>query len=170
MQRTVQRSVGEHVYEVRQLPATPAYLMFLDLAKMLAPSMAAGVAAVSGRGSLAETLDAEIDGGFLVRAVEGLVERLDNAKVQAVIQQLANHTAVVVGEGKLELGQQFEAHFAGRIGEMFKWLLFALEVNFGDFLSGCRAKARTVLQGMTPAPSPSPTTSSGPSGGSSSSG
>jgi len=167
MRQATKRIIGEHTYEVRQLPATPAYLMFLDLSKMVAPSMAAGVASVAGGGGLAQALEAELNGDFLLRAVEGLVDRLDNAKVQSIIQQLANHTAVVIGERKLELAQQFEVQFAGRIGEMFRWLAFALEVNFGDFLSVLKDRASVALQAATAKAPQSPTTSSGQCGDSS---
>jgi hypothetical protein len=35
-----------------------------------------------------------------------------------------------------QLKDQFEIHFMGKTGAMFKWLYFALEVQFADFLSG----------------------------------
>jgi len=170
MRQAITRTIGEHTYEVRHLPATPAYLMFLDLSKMIAPSMAAGVASITSSGSVLQALESELDGDFLMCAIEGLVDRLDSAQVQSVVQQLAQHTALVVGDRKPELSQQFELHFAGRLGEMFRWLAFAMEVNFGDFLHGFKDRALAALRAAAAKEvSKPPTTSSGQSGDSSSS-
>lgn len=167
MRQANSRTIGQYTYDVRQLPATPAYLMLLDLAKMVTPSAAAGVASIVGSGGIAKAVDAELDGGFLMAAVEGLVDRLDNDKVQSIIQQLAAHTAVVAGDKYVELSPQFEVHFAGRLGDMFRWLAFALEVNFSDFLPGLKARAKAALQVAMATKEQSRNTSSGQSGDSS---
>lgn len=128
------RTIGEHIYTVRQLSATPAYSLLNKLLKIVGPSF----------GALSD------DGG-LQKAVQELVTRMDEGEVTKIIKTMISCCEVQLPEGKgvMPLDKIFETHFhGGNLGEMFKLLLAVLEVNYADFfdlLANAKTKAAAMV-------------------------
>lgn len=138
--KTEDREIAGSVYRVSQLKATKALGLLTELAKMLGPTLgilADAAGNEKGKLDLASIGNIKVGGDVFGRAVGALVERIDSARVQTLIKELAAVTEVAPeGSDKfLPLPGVFELHFAGRMGGLFKWLKFALEVQFSDFLS-----------------------------------
>jgi len=60
--------------------------------------------------------------------------------------KLAEFTQVKSDGEWMDLAKQREIIFAGRMDLKFKWLEFALEVNFGSFLDGLRRATKIRLE------------------------
>jgi hypothetical protein len=131
------KQVGSSTYRVTQLGATQSLTTLLDLAKMLGPALGVVVDGAGGHSaSFADLANAQVTGAVFARATEALFSRLDNVKVQEIINKMREKTQVDrEGNGNFQnLAPIFDVHFAGKMGELFGWFRFALEVNYSDFL------------------------------------
>lgn len=137
-----EKSIDGCVYQVSTLPATTGLSMMGEIAKMIGPSFGrlADSTGKDGKKSV-NPLDVQIDGKVLSEALTSFSDRLDDVKVQAIIQKLAGVTLV---DGK-QLQQVFDDHFAGNFPSMFKWIGFALKVQFGDFLPGLAMQGKISI-------------------------
>jgi hypothetical protein len=114
MREAKTKTIGAHTYEVRQLGGLEARKMLVRLAKMLGGVFGGDIAA--GIASLSEE-----DSEYLFNT-------------------MSQHTCVRVSKDQApELYRIFDEHFSGRTFEMMQWLVFALEVNFPDFLERLRS-------------------------------
>ncbi len=160
-------------YDVGMLPATSGWALYLELLKMLGPAL--GAAAQNGGlkmpkgGGLASLLNADLDvGRMLGAAVAELGRNLNTPGVMDITAKMASVSFI---DGK-PLGPMFDAYFGGKYAELSQWLLFALGVNFGDFFdwSSLERLGSEYLARPAAEASASPSTFTGPSGGSSSAG
>jgi hypothetical protein len=110
-------TVDSETYEVTQFGASKGMKMLTRLTKILGEPM----------GMLFAEDNAEVDKA-LPLALKALSDRLDEEMVLDTVKQLL--TGIRNHDGEI----QFETHFAGRLGHMFKLLSKVLEVQFGDFL------------------------------------
>jgi hypothetical protein len=130
------KRIGRFEYEVKQLGAIAGRDLLVRLAKTLGPALGM---VLNGKASLAHA------GAALAVAAE----HLDPAELEHFCDVLGRSSSVYVQEGgksvvkTLDLGFQ-ELHFAGEYAEMFEWLGFALEVNFGNFIAAVKARAASV--------------------------
>lgn len=123
--RTEERRIGNYNYTVTQFLATDALGHLADLAKLAGPAMV-----MMGDSSEATTLEEakEEVGEKLSAAIGALMAGLDKQTHVKLIKDLLEKTRVD------NAPLVFDTHFMGRIGHLFKVLLFVLEVNFSDFL------------------------------------
>ncbi len=139
------RTIDGHTYKVMMLDPLVASDVLIDIGKVLAPALGAiGGFALGDKDAVAKLLDGE-DGAegekesesrlspAFERAVIGLVDRLDKAKLREIVDLLAKVSFLVGSEGEAQLRTVFPVHFRGRLKTMYRWLAFALEVQFADF-------------------------------------
>jgi len=136
---TKSKKIGQYDYRVTQLDALSGRKLFIRLAKIAGPAL----------GEF-DTKDAQKS----IAAVLGkIAASLSDEDMDAFCDVLAKTTEVAGGEYNQrspQLADVFALHFAGKYLEMFQWLAFALEVNFGDFFS--RALGSGALAAKQPAP------------------
>jgi hypothetical protein len=154
-QETQTREIGGRTFTVTQLPPRRALKLLRRVVAVLGPPLAQGLSATSGRGLK------EVDLTALAPALEKLFEQLDDAELDALIDG-ALATARLDGKEVLPV---FDLVFRGRLPDVFKLLVFALEVHFADFFDGTGGGLLDALKAFA---SRTSTTSSGPSGASSS--
>lgn len=130
------RQIGESIYRVHTLGATPSLDLLLELGRMVGPSLGILVDGLES-GKLSEMLSAKLSGDAFGRALEGLASRMDTPKVQGMIAKLRAKTEVDVSGGGAfqQLAPVYEVHFAGKMSDLFAWFKFALEVQYGDFFA-----------------------------------
>jgi hypothetical protein len=129
---------------VRQLPATQAQKLFVRLSKLVGPA----IAELTGNGKAG-----------IKTAAANLFDKLSENDVEEITKQMAKMSEA---DGK-PLHLVFETHFKGRHADLWKWLLFSLEVQFQDFFD----VLRDMFEGQEAAAasdSTSPTTSGGQPG------
>ncbi len=166
MIQTRECKIGAHTYRVSQLGAKAGRSMLLRLIKLIGSGAAAGISSLgSGAAASVEELIARGSG----EAFAELLSRLNETEVNAILDELAKHTHVLVdAQHEPVLFEIFDLHFAGAYDEMLAWARFALEVNFASFFvgsSGFGSAIKSLLERVKSL-SKSPPTSTGTSGGS----
>jgi len=113
-------------YYVSQFPARRALKLQTRLVKLLAPSLFATL----GSAKSMDILDVDLSDLSIGKAVEMLVNRLDENDLENLVLELLCMTR---REGKEITPQHFDMVYAGNFNELFKALFFVLEVNFASF-------------------------------------
>lgn len=157
MLKTSEKQIGDSAYRVSQLKATKSLSLFIELARMLGPAFGIVADAVGGKDGkidITKIGNLKLGGDTFSRIVNALVERIDNPKVQTIVKELAQVTEVAADGAAdyVNLPAVYELHFAAKVDELFKWLAFALEVQYGGFFSSLGALGRPGSK--TPAPAP----------------
>jgi tail assembly chaperone len=106
------------------------------------------------------------DSASLVPMVTDFCERLSDDELGYFCETLGSCTEIVGDASSATLTTQLQdVHFAGHLLDMFKWLAFALEVNYADFLSAIKAtQVAKSPAAVVSAASQSPSLSTGTSG------
>lgn len=127
---TEDKQIGEHTFRVTQLTGIEGRKLFARLVRFVGPAIAGAVS--SGR--LKSLLDINLDVGSLMGQ---LADKFTDDELDFFCKKLGACTELVGDNGKttkLDLNIQ-DVIFAGHLFDMFKWMAFALEVQFSDFLS-----------------------------------
>jgi hypothetical protein len=148
--QTETRVIGGRNYRVTQLTALKARALFVRLVKMVGPMVAALLGSGNARGFL------EMEGKELGPMIVNFCERISDEELDFFCSVLGEQSQIVNerGEGAIMTRNIIDVEFAGRLMDLFKWLAFALEVNFTDFLSA--AKAIPVGKSKAPVSDPLP--------------
>lgn len=155
--KTEERRIGDHTYRVTQLTALKARALFARLVRFIGPAAATAI----GAGQLPSMGDL---GGMLGE----LTERVSDDELGWFAARLGECSYLVGDNGKvLQLEPSVvDLHFAGALLDMFKWMAFALEVNFADFLSVLKRTQAAASTAPANQASRSPLDSTGTSTGS----
>lgn len=121
------KTIGDNSYLFRPLTATPAYKLLVKLVKMAGPSFAAMASEGTDKFALAANV---------------LAQNLDERITEDIIKQLVQQSEVNGQALKLV----FEMHFQTKIGELFQFLAFALEAQFGDFIGAVLSAQKSVVR------------------------
>jgi hypothetical protein len=154
--KTVSKRIGDHKYTVTQLNAVTGRKALLRLTKIMGPVITEG-----------------FKGGQMA-GYAAVAQSLTETELDYFCDLFAGQTTVLGGD-YVDDGAQLDAifgeHFADRYFEMFEWLTFALEVNFGSFFLGLAKKfaealkkAKDVQKDVSAIASDSPSTSTSGSG------
>ena len=144
---TKEHVIGEYAYQIQMLGAALGKKVFMRLVRVVAPAVEAESVA-----KFAELLtDEQLD--FLCDTFAKVTQF---SPVDDPSKQFALSTKGL-----------FDSHFAGKYGEMMKWLWACIETNYESFfaemgLTPELLKHLTSLNGLTPTPA-NPTGSSGAS-------
>ena len=128
--------IGDHEYMVLMMSPTPSFELLEDVSKMIGPSLGPVLDALwsGARGKkidrIADLLEADLDGEFFTRAARSLFGSIDKRVMRTVLDAMKDKTYV---DGK-PLKPIFEEHFRGKLDVMFKWLAFAMKVQWGNSL------------------------------------
>lgn len=143
--------IDGHTYTVFKLDPLVASDLLVDLGGILGPTIAslgldavakdtkaALSAALAGTGDSDNPLLDKVGPG-LERAVLAFFQRYSKAQQRELINTLMRVTHIGTGEKSAPLERVFSAHFRGRIGPMYQWLGFALQVQYKDFFSSLKS-------------------------------
>jgi len=165
VRETKSKQIGSFTYKVRQL-ADPAGSKLLNrLTRILTAVLGAGLKGLpenAGGIGLADLTTQAIGD-----AIIALSANVADDDMQFICATLGSETQFCAAEG----GTWFpltsdNAHWSGRYLQKYQWLVFALEVNYADFLGGNETISRVsaMLQSAQKSRSPnSSPTSGGPS-------
>lgn len=132
---TESRTIGNYTYEVTTLGGLAGRKLLTKLVKTLGPCLAPLLTDSDGNTKKGwSVLDA--DSKSVAAALVEFADRVTPELLEELAVAFGKTTLVDMGGGKavqLTLENQ-DLHFAGNYGEFFRWLAFALEVNFRDFL------------------------------------
>lgn len=112
------KSINGVEYTVTQLGAKEGRRLLTRLLKVAGPALGEAAKA-GGVGS----------------ALEKIALNLNPDDIDYFCETLERTTTVRQGERNPRLSDISDLHFAGNYGDEAKWLVFAMEVNFGSFLA-----------------------------------
>ena len=138
-------TINGRTYEVTKLPYKLGKKILLILYRTVGPA-AAEALAKAPEGNLADIQVRHLAPAFSA-AVGGLAERLEEKDFDLVVDTMAQYTKISKegASNLIPLKGEIEFHFSGNYGELFKWLGFALRVNYSGF-SGEHGSLADVLQ------------------------
>lgn len=137
------RTIDGVIFEVTPLGYREGRKAFVRLSKAVGPALAQA----SSGGDMADLSGSDVD---VAAALSALVSEVSDGDLEWFADILGKTTRFSRGGDKWPylVEANREALFAGEILLFFKWLAFALEVNFSDFLSFLRpAKSGDGLEG-----------------------
>lgn len=157
MRDAQRREINGQTYVVQPLPAGIALRIGTRLTKLIAP-IVMGLVGADTNG--APTLESVMSFVGRLSAID-ILGHLKETDLEEISRDLAKHTkvegvkdarAVVFG-----LDQIFDVHFAGALDDWMLWFAFAIEVSFGPFVEGLKAKlvASKTPSAAAPASTPS---------------
>lgn len=122
------------LYEMTQFGATQGYRLFHRILRILGPSFGHIMDALV---VTKDIRDVDLSSDVVVEGIKALTESFKEADMDLVVDLMKKATHVGVGGSRetVPLSGVFEAHFSGRIGSMFKWLGWGLQVQYGSFTS-----------------------------------
>ena len=161
-----EKKIGEHNYRVRYWAPSKVIRHSQTLLKIILPPLSTLIeSAGKGAGKVEDLLNTDISKINFSKAALLLVERWEDTQVEAIIDDLKAASEVETAPGTWpEMSKVYDLHFTGIPTELFGWVAFGLEVQFGDFFGGLRDKVAAVRGAMAQLRSKSPNTSVGPSG------
>lgn len=115
-------------YDVYMLSATTGLTTFLRLVRIGGPAIGIAIKGV-GLKDLKSIGDIDLDKIDFEAIVRQVFQSEEEETILDITAKLAEKTFV---EGQ-PLQPMYEMHFQGKMGKLFRWLTFALEVNFSDF-------------------------------------
>ncbi len=136
MLETKTRKIGEIDYQVTQLPAPKGRRLLVRLYKILGPTLGSALKALpEGKGSGLSL--GNLETSSIGEALVTLADVISEDELDYFCDVLAETTQFSKEPGRwLPLKADQDFHWSGRYGRMFQWLVFALEVNYSDFLLG----------------------------------
>jgi len=171
MIKTESKAIGDrgYTYTVQQFGAREGGRMLVRLAKLLGKPVGDAVSA-------GDVLDIRAAGAVIA----GLADAISEDEFDHLCTSFGKRSTVSGGNGEqapqLQYGPKtipladggiFDLHFAGAYVELVGWLAFALEVNYGSFLTVANAAKGDLLGSLrasneaaaaSGSPSPSPST------------
>lgn len=143
------------LYTVYMLPPKTARKILVRVFQVLGPSLGE-----------AFTRDDEKLSAAIGPIVREFTDRISDEDLDWIMDALTGVTTISPGgEKTIQLRSVFDAQFKGKIGTMFKWFAFALEVQFSDFFGGSAGGLGQLLAGIKETlGSVSPSISTGASG------
>jgi hypothetical protein len=155
MIRTETKNIDGRTIHVTTLGAIAASKLGVRLTKILGPGlfrMLSGAPGVAAKG-----LKADIDLSTVGSGVEALLDRLGENDLEPIVRLLFE-TAKLEKDGQtMPFLAVFDLEYAGDLAGLGKALVFALEVNYGNFFGGLRSRLEQALAKNQPVKgSPSP--------------
>ena len=159
-----EKTIDGVAYKVSMLQAPEGRKLLLELKTILGPALAELMRGAKGEGE--SILD--MDMGHVSGAIQALSEDISPEKYEQICKLMASKTQFSMDgwTSRLHLNDDVN-HFQGRYLAEMKWLAFALEVNYSDFLSGLGSMKNIVGSLKAASGSTSQNSSTGTSGGSS---
>ena len=114
-------------YEFEKWGAEDSYDVLLDIAKICGKPLGLAVGALFGKGGLDTDFNPDMIGTVMEALVQGIG---DKAITKAITKKLTAEKCFCDGQ-KIN----FNSHYQDRLDHMFKVLLAALEVQYGNFFA-----------------------------------
>ena len=146
-------TIDDVEYSMTMLPPKVARKLLLKIWGIVAPILD-GV--IEKNPDIEKLAEKKVGLNLLNGAFAASADRLSEADLDWAMNELADITNVHMGGDETpKLSRVFDAHFAGKIGIMFRWFAWGLQVQFADFSD----MVAGAIDGLAPAKgSKSPTT------------
>lgn len=151
----ITKAIDGEEFRVLMLDPLIANDLLVDIGKTLGPALGALLASIlkakDSKAAFSQLLDgvrglpgmemdddtqeavSDLIGDGLERALVGLIDRIEKGKLRDVISIMESVTSVRKGNDWPQLGTLSTVLFRGRLKLMYKWLAFAIRVQYRDF-------------------------------------
>lgn len=138
----VKKNVDGSDYEFQIFGAKQSLKLLTRLSRMILEPMGAAAGSLEGEGPMIERV---FGGKGLAMAAKALSDKLDQDEVLNLVETFCSYPACLCD------GKQFDfnTHYEGRLGHLFKVLKAALEVQYGDFFADISAPRASKVQATT---------------------
>lgn len=150
-----EETIDGKVFVVHKLPPLEAQDLLIDILNAVSPAVGAIGGAIKGDDSVPLS-EREVDGNALAGGIGALVRGLDKKMMRSMVDTLANVSTV---DG-MKLKTQLPIVFREDLALMYKWLWFALGVQYRNFLELLPSGVQSAL-GKVAAAATSPSDSGG---------
>ncbi len=149
------KKIGEFEYHVRKLDPYDCMDLVHDVTTSLAPAAGGLFGAVIQTQADAKKIldgvgakDAAAMSQGMQASLESVFRNLTKERQREWTDKMRDQTVVVEGGKEIELAhlENFNAHFGGRTGQLYRWLVFALHSQCDDFLPGNKSVIDSVVQ------------------------
>jgi len=158
MRETKTKRIGDIDYAVLQLNDTDASKLWMRLVRIFTPVMGAGLKALPDTGP--ELSIADLTTQAIGEALIAFSGNMTEEDYLYIYDTLSTDATFDNGNGSVSLKLD-KYHWAGRHTKKLQWIVFALEVNFSDFLGGTESIARLISMFQIAQQSKSQVTSTG---------
>ena len=129
----IEKTIDGKFYEFSQFNTTVALKVMARLTKILGEPLAIALGGATKDGKKALSLESDLSAELMGKAVRALIDRLDETEVVSLVKLLASE-GVLCDHARII----FDDHFCGDIGHLFRVLVAAIEVQFGNFFAGIK--------------------------------
>jgi hypothetical protein len=136
--KPVKETIEGKAYEMYMLPPMVSHDLFVDVVKMVGPSLGPVIDKLFSKAQgkkVKDLMDMEIGADFFAKAADSLFQNLKKETIENLIEKFKEVTHVSVSGKMVPLTQVFDIHFQGDLGPMYKWLGWGMKVQWGKSLS-----------------------------------
>lgn len=154
-----QAEIDGHTYTMYMLDPFVASDWAVRLSKIFGPALGdlagALAAAEAGESGFFAT---KLEPNKVSDAIAGVFSRMQSNDVRELVTALGGQTELhLEGDQRVKLdNKQASNHFKGRVGAMYRFMKWGIEVQFADFFEGLRPLLATAQEMMIPTNSKSP--------------
>lgn len=155
------KKIGDRAFTMYMLPPRKSHNLLMDLFKMIGPTMGTLFDGFMGKGkglNLENIDDLDLGPDFFSKSTKQLFEAINKETLDSIIDALQTVTVVDPG-GKL--ADIFDAIFLGKLPDMYAWLIWGMQVQWGKSLSALAKEATSRGAKVKTSRSQSPSTSTG---------
>lgn len=162
MRNIEKKQIGDFYYRVKQLPDPAGTRLFARLMRLFAPVLGAGLRGMpdTGEGFSISSLSTLAIGDALIMLSETISED-DFMYICETLETDCDFSSNPDDNSAWIAMKNDKTHWSGRYLQKMQWLIFALEVNYSDFLGGRESLVRAVSLIQNVSKSKSPDTSTG---------
>lgn len=119
------KDIGDNKYTMYMLPPMESHNLLMDVTKMIGPSIGPVIDVVFTHG-----MDAKLSGDFFSKVATTLFGDLNKTVLENVIKVFKKVTEI----DNKPLGPIFDAHFMGKLEDMYQWIAWGMGVQWGKSL------------------------------------
>lgn len=147
MRESSEKEIEGRTYTFSQMGPKQSLKTLVKLSKIVGKPIALMAGGGSAKGLLGKDIAPEILGA----AAGAMFEKLDEDETVQICETLTSFPQVLCDGQKVD----FNSHYDGKLDLMFKVLMAALEVQYGNFFAGLLGRADSLIgSDTTPAPRP----------------
>ena len=133
LKENISEDIDGYRYRVFMMDPLSASDMVADIGAIVGPAIAALASSSGGLDGVMDNANPE----SIQIAANQFFSKLTKEKQRDVISKMTKLSVVIGSDGtEQKMSECFNIHFTGRLKFMYKWLLYALKVQFGDFIGG----------------------------------
>jgi hypothetical protein len=135
----VAKTIGDNVYKTTPFSAFEALKLKTKILKLISPAIGRILGSIQGKGK--NVFDSKLDGEQIALALQNFFSELTEEQYEEILRKVLQNTqSEITIEGKKKIfplndpnSAGFDLTFKGHLLDVYKVIVFVLEVNYSDF-------------------------------------